>query len=122
MDFNEYFNNQEISDVVLKLVVKKDGWDGGPTPVPTTDSTLHHQLKRARDDETENDSQFYLHKFVLLKSKYFSAAIKRWQSEGGTTDGDSRLVLIEHVDECDLQVSVIKLGVKQKRNWSELAT
>ena len=97
MDSSGLFNQEELSDVVLRLVVDETVED------PTTGS-----LKRARSAEPEEPETrlLFLHKFALYASPYFKSRLQRWEAlaaidalpEGqGPSSSTSPSELVEHV-------------------------
>ena len=109
MDFSEHFNQDELSDVVLRLVIGDAAED-----------LLTGSRKRARSVEPDGktDRLLFLHKLALYASPYFRSRLQRWEplaaddehTEGqGPSASASRPELVEHVEEGELEAVVISL-------------
>ena len=115
MDFSEHFNQEELSDVVLRLVSGEAAED-----------LLSGSRKRARSAEPEEttDRLLFLHKLALYASPYFRSRLQRWDPaslavasaagnsahlEGQGPSAASRSELVEHVEEGELEAVVISL-------------
>ena len=95
MDSSGLFNQKELSDVVLRLVIVEMVED------PPTGS-----LKRVRSAEPDETRLLFLHKFALYASPYFKSRLQRWEAlaavdalpEGqGPSSSTSRSELVEQV-------------------------
>ena len=110
-DFSEDFNQEELSDLILHLIV-----------APSS-------RKRPRSvDEPVYARSFFVHKIVLYKSPYYKALLQRWKSNANTPEGTSaaassaaRSELVQHVDEGELDAVELLLKCMYKAGLPEEA-
>lgn len=72
MDFSEHFNQEELSDVALRLFFVEAVEDP-----PTGCRKRHRSAEPERATETR---LLFLHKLALYASPYFKSKLQRWEA------------------------------------------